>query len=89
MSGVKRIHSMERFRKKGRFASRLQIKRSEILRQSQIIRWDGKQHDESVNFTSAHCFQTDNNQDDDFTEIPPDDILSEPKVVYSETVSSI
>nr|XP_034316705.1 uncharacterized protein LOC117686129 [Crassostrea gigas] len=66
---------MEQPRKKGRFASKKQIKRTEIVRQSQLTRWGGKQGEELVNSTSAQSFQ------DDFI---ADDILSTPEVVYSE-----
>lgn len=71
---------MEQPRKKGRFASKKQIKRTEIVRQSQLTRWGGKQGEELVNSTSAQSFQ------DDFI---ADDILSTPEVVYSENVSVI
>uniref|UniRef100_A0A8W8P2F2 Exonuclease domain-containing protein n=1 Tax=Magallana gigas TaxID=29159 RepID=A0A8W8P2F2_MAGGI len=66
---------MEQPRKKGRFASKKQIKRTEIVRQSQLTRWGGKQGEEFVNSTRAQSFQ------DDFIS---DDILSTPEVVYSE-----
>lgn len=57
-----------------------EIKRTEIVRQSQLTRWGGKQGEELVNSTSVQNFQ------DDFI---ADDILSTPKVVYIENVSVI
>lgn len=51
LSCVKRKQSMERLKKKGRFASMKQIKRSETLRQSQKKkRCESKQHGESILF---------------------------------------
>lgn len=50
LSCVKRKQSMERLKKKGRFASMKQIKRSETLRQSQKKKTLGEQTTWRVNF---------------------------------------